>query len=192
LELFPTATATPRADFRDLEPSHGEEGMVGRTDGSRPHPDAQQTVAHGRLLSAHAQLSRVLAERHLPRVPPRRAVQLYCRALAVDEGVTRWLQAHLVRAGLQDRYDRQAGSHDGVLRFRDWLRVHAAPHGDEALGLQLSRDLARCRTLIAGLEARIAARGAGLTPREPEHARTFRRTAPGTARTLIADTSTRR
>jgi hypothetical protein len=170
--------------------------MVGQTDGSTPHLDDHHTGSQpslqDRLLSAHAQLSRVLAERHLPRVPPRRTVQLYCRALAVDEGVAHWLQVHLVRTGLQDRYEGQAGSHDGVLRFRDWLRLHAAPHGDVALSLRLDRDLARCRNLIEGLEARIAARAVGLTPREPERGQVFRRTATGAARTLIAAASTRR
>jgi hypothetical protein len=124
-------------------------------------PEQQRTL----LLAAHAQLSGAIAERYIGRVPPHRVLQLYCGALDVVAADMQWLKSQLGRAGLHERYERQpAVARRGVLRFRDWLRINAAPHGDPALRARIDSDLAQCRRLIGELQARLATRNGQAVP----------------------------
>jgi hypothetical protein len=73
-------------------------------------------------------------------------LQLYSRALSWTTPMRRgW------GAGWPSPRDAET---EGMLRFRDWLRLHGAPHGDPTLRRRLDADLERCRRLMAGLEAR--------------------------------------
>jgi hypothetical protein len=115
---------------------------------------AEQFV--GALASAHAQLATTLAQRYVGRVAPKRILHLYCAALGVSDRDSQWVKAHVLRTGLQRRHEAEAReARDGLLRFRDWLRVNAAPHGNMPLTRAIESDLARCRELVNGLEARL-------------------------------------
>jgi hypothetical protein len=118
---------------------------------------AENGRARGTVLAAHAELSLGLALRLAPRVPPRRTLQLYCAALEVAEADAAWLQAHAVRSAAHQTYERCAESRHGVMRFRDWMRVHSAPHGDPQLRLLLNAEIERCRDLLATVRLRLDA-----------------------------------
>jgi hypothetical protein len=104
-------------------------------------------VQRGAVRAAHAQLFDALAGRYAGRIPRRRMLQLYTQALQLDDADQAWLASRLAE------HPRDAET-EGMLRFRDWLRLHGAPHGDPTLRRRLDADLERCRRLMAGLEAR--------------------------------------
>jgi hypothetical protein len=149
---FPIAEARSRCLHEGLGASGSEVTVIGNTTGR----SSEQVVSA--LASAHVQLGTTLAVRYVGRVAPGRMLHLYCAALGVSDRDSRWLKAHVLRAGLQRRHEAEVReARAGLLRFRDWLRVNAAPHGDAPLTRAIERDLARCCELVHGLEARLEA-----------------------------------
>jgi hypothetical protein len=108
--------------------------------------------------AAHALLSTGLALRLAGRLPPARTLKLYVRALGVPVADTAWLHTHAVRNGAQALHERSPAADPGLLRFRDWLRFHAAPHGDAQLQREVEAGLEDCRRAIQVLRARLDAR----------------------------------
>jgi hypothetical protein len=102
------------------------------------------------LGAAHAELCAGLAARLAGRVPPTRVVDLYARAMSMAPDEAGWLRRHVLRGRPVNSSPRYAG----LLRFRDWMRIHAAPWNDPRLAAELEAEFARCRRVLAVLAAR--------------------------------------
>jgi hypothetical protein len=106
----------------------------------------RQDTHRGRVRSAHAELCSRLALRLAGRVPPGRVAQLYAAALELDGEDGEWLRGLAMRAA-EGTAAHRSRTHM-LLRFRDWMRLHAAPWNDPRLANELEAEFARCRRAI--------------------------------------------
>jgi hypothetical protein len=127
--------------------------------------DAAVTRAAGSMLAAHVHLGRNVAVRLADRLYPQRTIELYCEAHGLDLEQAEWLKLQaLARGGLQPLLQRSVQEErrlrGGILRFRDWQRLHMAPQRDAADALQA--ELEQSRRCIVKLHTRHALRYAAL------------------------------
>jgi hypothetical protein len=107
------------------------------------------------LHAAHAELGLGLAIRMAGRIAPSRCARLYARAMGLSATDADWLVRRVRRTG-RDFLRDPAVRHDGLLRFRDWLRIHGAPWGNAGLQAELAAALTDCRRALAVIAARHA------------------------------------
>jgi hypothetical protein len=121
--------------------------------------DAAIARAASSMLAAHVHLGRNVAVQLADRLYPQRTIELYCEAHGLDLEQAEWLkQQALARGGLQPLLQRSVQEElrlrGGLLRFRDWQRLHMTPQREAAAALQV--ELEQSRRCIAKLHTRHA------------------------------------
>jgi hypothetical protein len=127
--------------------------------------EAAAARAASSMLAAHVHLSRDIAVRLADRLYPQRSIELYCEAHGLDLEQAEWLKLQaLARGGLQPLLQRSVQEErrlrGGILRFRDWQRLHMAPQREAADAVQA--ELEQSRRCMAKLHTRHALRYAAL------------------------------